>query len=74
MITFSLLALRDICATLHFMNKTLPFSMRLQPELKEQLQRLAERDRRSLTNYVEKALIEHVEACALRDGQKGSKK
>ncbi len=65
-----LLALRCISATLHFMSKTLPFSMRLPPELKEQLQRLAERDRRSLTNYVEKALVEHVEACAARDGKK----
>lgn len=35
--------------------------MRLSPELKEQLQRIANRERRSLTNLVEKVLVEFVE-------------
>ena len=43
------------------MQKTAPFSMRLSPELKEQLQRIANRERRSLTNLVEKVLVEFVE-------------
>jgi len=42
--------------------KTLPFSMRLDQAVKEELQRLADRDRRSLTNYVEKLLAEHIES------------
>jgi len=43
------------------MNKTLPFSMRLDPELKAKLQKLADADRRSLTNYIELVLEKHVE-------------
>ena len=43
------------------MNKTVPFSMRLDPDLKDALQRLAEADHRSLTNMVEKILAEYVE-------------
>jgi hypothetical protein len=43
------------------MMKTAPFSMRLDPAVKAALQRLANRERRSLTNYVEKLLVEHVE-------------
>jgi len=43
------------------MQKTAPFSMRLSHELKEQLQRIANRERRSLTNLVEKVLVEFVE-------------
>jgi len=35
--------------------------MRLSPDLKEQLQRIANRERRSLTNLVEKVLVEFVE-------------
>jgi predicted transcriptional regulator len=42
------------------MLKTLPFSIRLRPELKKWLQKLAEIDRRSLTNYVEIVLEDHV--------------
>lgn len=42
-------------------NHTPVFSMRLSPELKEQLQRIANRERRSLTNLVEKVLVEFVE-------------
>lgn len=41
-------------------NRTLPFSMRLPPELKAELQRLADADRRSLTNYIEIVLEDHV--------------
>lgn len=44
------------------MNKTLPFSMRLDPEIKAQLQKLAEKQNRSLTNYIETLLRQHVEA------------
>jgi predicted transcriptional regulator len=40
--------------------KTAPFSMRLDPELKRELQKLAERDHRSLTNYIELLLRTHV--------------
>jgi len=50
------------------MSKTVPFSMRLDPELKEQLQRLAIADGRSLTNYIERVLVKHVE------GEKKSKR
>jgi predicted transcriptional regulator len=35
--------------------------MRLTPDLKEELQRLADADRRSLTNYIEVVLQDHVE-------------
>jgi predicted transcriptional regulator len=52
------------------MSKTAPFSMRLPPELKDQLHRLAERDRRSLTNYIEKVLVEHVDARAATEQKK----
>lgn len=41
-------------------NRTAPFSMRLTPDLKEELQRLADADRRSLTNYIELVLEDHV--------------
>jgi predicted transcriptional regulator len=43
------------------MAKTVPMSHRLKPELKAKLQRLADADRRSLTNYVELVLEKHVE-------------
>lgn len=36
--------------------KTVPLSMRLDPDLKAKLKRLAERENRSLTNYIETAL------------------
>jgi hypothetical protein len=36
--------------------------MRLSPELKAELQRLADADRRSLTNYIEILLEDHVKA------------
>jgi predicted transcriptional regulator len=42
------------------MSKTAPFSMRLSPELKAKLQRLADADRRSLTNYIEVLLEDHA--------------
>lgn len=42
--------------------KTAPFSMRLEPSLKDRLQALADAERRSLTNYVEKLLVEHVDS------------
>ena len=49
------------------MKKTLPFSLRLDPELKARLQRLADADRRSLTNYVEIVLEDHVKALAKKE-------
>jgi predicted transcriptional regulator len=44
------------------MAKTVPLSHRLDPELKLKLQRLADADRRSLTNYIEIVLEKHVQA------------
>ena len=38
------------------MAKTVPFSMRLPPDLKEALQKRAAAERRSLTNYIETLL------------------
>lgn len=43
------------------MAKTVPFSMRLDPALKERLQALADAEHRSLTNFVEKELLAIVE-------------
>lgn len=43
------------------MTKTVPFSMRLDPKLKDALQKLADADRRSLTNFIEARLWEIVE-------------
>lgn len=37
-----------------------PFSMRLDPEVKARLQERADRQNRSLTNYVDTVLREHV--------------
>lgn len=42
--------------------KTLPFSMRLDSDLKAALQKLADAENRSLTNYVETLLKEAVKA------------
>lgn len=42
------------------MSKTVPFSMRLDPKVKDELQRLADEDHRSLTNYIEKLFIAHL--------------
>ncbi len=42
--------------------RILPFSMRLEPGLKQMLQRLADGENRNLTNYVETVLREHVAA------------
>lgn len=53
------------------MVKTLPFSMRLDVELKERLQKLAAADHRSLTNLVEKVLLEY---CDAHDRQKGERR
>jgi predicted transcriptional regulator len=38
------------------MNKTLPFSMRLDADMKAELQKLADADNRSLTNFIETEL------------------
>lgn len=42
------------------MAKTLPFSMRMLAPLKANLQKLADADNRSLTNYIETVLTDHV--------------
>jgi hypothetical protein len=42
------------------MKREQPFSMRLRSDLKAALKRLADRENRSLTNYVETVLQEHV--------------
>lgn len=42
------------------MKKTQPLSHRLDPDIKAALQRLADADDRSLTNYVERILVAHV--------------
>jgi len=41
-------------------NRTKPFSMRFDEELKRELLRLANAENRSLTNYVETVLRKHV--------------
>jgi predicted transcriptional regulator len=43
------------------MTRTAPFSMRLPPSLKAELQALAEREHRSLTNYIEVVLLQHIQ-------------
>lgn len=48
------------------MAKTDPFSMRLDPKLKAELQKLADADHRSLTNFVELKLYEIVEQAKRR--------
>ena len=40
--------------------RILPFSMRLEPTLKQLLQKWAEAENRNLTNYVETVLREHA--------------
>ena len=42
------------------MIKTVPFSMRLPPDLKAELQKLADKENRTLTNYIETKLYEIV--------------
>jgi len=46
--------------------KTAPFSMRLDPELKARLQALADKEHRSLTNYLEVKLWGVVEQGSAR--------
>ncbi len=41
-------------------NKTSPLSHRLDPDMKDALQRLADADRRSLTAYIELILEDHL--------------
>lgn len=49
--------------------KTVPFSMRLPPELKARLQEMADAENRSLTNYIETRLWDFV-----RDADKRKRK
>ena len=44
--------------------RSLPFSMRFDPDMKRALQALADAENRSLTNYVETILREHITAKA----------
>jgi len=44
------------------MTKTAPFSMRLEPDLKAELQKLADAENRSLTNFIETELRKLVTA------------
>jgi len=44
------------------MKKTAPFSMRLEPDLKDELQKLADAENRSLTNFIETELRKLVAA------------
>jgi predicted transcriptional regulator len=53
------------------MKRELPFSIRFKSELKAALQRLADAENRSLTNYVETVLTEHV---AERDKREAKRK
>jgi predicted transcriptional regulator len=50
-----------IAGTTAMSNRTSPFSMRLPPDMKAKLQKMADRDRRSLTNYIEVVLQQHIE-------------
>jgi predicted transcriptional regulator len=50
------------------MTKPLPTSLRLDPKLKERLQKLADAEHRSLTNLIEKILMEYC------DGQERRRK
>lgn len=43
------------------MNKTERLQIRITPELKEQLQRLADRDGRTVSNYVEQLIKRELE-------------
>jgi hypothetical protein len=42
--------------------KALPVSFRLQPEVKAAAEKAAEDDRRSLSSFVEKLLVDHLRA------------
>jgi hypothetical protein len=44
------------------MRRTDPISFRIKAEIKQALERLAKDDRRSLSQYIEIALEEHIEA------------
>jgi predicted transcriptional regulator len=55
------------------MKKIAPLSIRITPDLKASLERLAEADKRSLAGYVEIALQAHVDAVD-RKPSRGSRK
>jgi hypothetical protein len=42
--------------------KALPVSFRLQPEVKAAAEKAAEDDRRSLSSFIEKLLVDHLRA------------
>ena len=51
-----------------------PVMTRLRPELKQELQRLAEADRRTLASYVEGVLEDHVAAKKTENGKPAGKR
>ena len=52
------------------MSKTANLNLRINPELKEQLAKLANEDKRSLNTYVEIVLENHIAERQKRDGKK----
>jgi hypothetical protein len=46
--------------------RTAAISVRVEPELKQAVDKLAEEDHRTLAQYVERLLIEHVQAKGLQ--------
>ena len=52
------------------MRRTDPISFRIKAEIKEELQRLAEADKRSLSQYIETALEAHIERVKKQAGKK----
>jgi len=43
------------------MARSAAIGIRVEPELKEKLEQLAEKDGRTLANYIERILVQHVE-------------
>lgn len=61
------------CITLHvhgMTNETPVMSLRVPLDLKDELQRLADADQRSLSNYIVKALRDHVETRSKSKGRR----
>jgi hypothetical protein len=50
--------------------RTMPFPLRLEPPLRAKLQALADRERRSLTNYLLWVLEQHVEQASRKTAEK----
>jgi len=52
------------------MRRTNPISFRIKAEVKEDLERLAQADNRSLSQYIEMALEAHIERVKKQAGKK----